>query len=213
MPIPFPPPGSVERERIFALVAVTLWFLAVYTLAGNYAKGLAYVPTAVLPWDRTIPFVDWMVIPYFFSGYLFARAFFWCRTGAEVTTLRNRMLLVIAVAGLVFLVCPLRHAFTKPAEVALPFQPLFWLLRQSDSPFNQAPSLHVTFCVLHAGVARWRFSGAARWAVWLGLGLIAASTLFVYQHHIVDVVSGLMLGALALLLLPKKYGAPALTQP
>lgn len=200
----FPPPGSLARFRIFALVMVTVWFAGVYSFSSYYAKQLASVPTAVQSWEQDTPFLEWMIFPYFGSSYLFARAFFWCRTKEQVRTLRNRMLFVVAVAGLCFLIFPLRHAFVKPAGVGFPFQPLFWLLHHADSPYNQAPSLHVTFCVLHAAAARWRFDGFRLYLIWSALALIACSTVFVYQHHAVDVLTGLLLGTLALVLLPLK---------
>lgn len=209
---PFPPTGSLKRLQVLSLLMVTIWFAGVYTLTSHYARGLDKVPTAIQPWERNTPFMAWMIIPYFFSSYLFARVFFWCRTHTEVRTLRNRMLLVITIAGICFLLFPLRHALMKPPEVALPYRPFFWLLHQADSPFNQAPSLHVTFCVLHASVAHWRFRGLALWAVWCGLALIAISTVFVYQHHVLDVVTGLILGTVSLILIPKKSPEPSATQ-
>ncbi len=60
-----------------------------------------------------------------------------------------------------------------------------------DRPYNQLPSLHVALCVIFwvsLPLSPWRMALRA-WLV-----LVAVSTLFTWQHHVLDVIAGCALG-------------------
>ena len=66
-----------------------------------------------------------------------------------------------------------------------------------DQPFNQFPSLHVTYCVIFWSVWRQVCRGAARAMLAVWLLLVGASTVFTWQHHVLDVAGGVVLGSAA----------------
>jgi len=75
-----------------------------------------------------------------------------------------------------------------------------------DKPFNQAPSLHVALTVvlfdLYARVLpRWALPVFAGWSV-----LVVVSTLTTWQHHFIDLPTGLLLGLFCLWLWPAHGG-------
>jgi hypothetical protein len=72
---------------------------------------------------------------------------------------------------------------------------LFNFLSVADKPYNQLPSLHVAYCLIFWQSLQQSIS--KRWvrillAAWLIL--MAVATLFTYQHHILDVFCGMLLG-------------------
>ena len=85
---------------------------------------------------------------------------------------------------------------------------LFSSLAAFDLPFNQAPSLHIILCVV-VGAFYLRKARAvllkAALAAWFAL--IGLSVLTTYQHHFIDIPTGLAAGCLVLLIRPLE-GAP-----
>ncbi len=73
------------------------------------------------------------------------------------------------------------------------YRVFFDFLGSVDTPHNLAPSLHVAFAALIV------FSCAERTTPFLSLfyvlwlAALAASTVFVHQHHLIDVATGLVL--------------------
>ncbi len=172
--------------------------------SAEFAKTLPTVPTIVLPIEKNIPFIPLMILPYMASSYFFWIVFFWVKNRQQLTLLRDRMLFIVTIAGLVFIVFPLKQSFYRPESENIIFKLLFRLLSLADSPFNQAPSLHVALCILHGRLVLWRFIGIVRYLLLALLALIAISTPLVYQHHSIDVVTGAALGFLSLLIFREK---------
>lgn len=161
-----------------------------YTLANLAAQRAGVTREIVFGIDSAIPFVPWMVLPYMTSGALFVASF--CRA-RDPARLGARVLFATVAGTLVFVLYPLRFGAARPlVEPALPAA-LFDLLALVDQPYNQFPSLHVAYCLIFATVLR----GAL---VRMWLALVALSTLFTWQHHLIDVAGGLLLGAAAIAL-------------
>lgn len=87
-----------------------------------------------------------------------------------------------------------------------------------DKPFNQAPSLHIVLLVILWDFFRRHSSGQWRYFVDLWSFLIGISVLTTWQHHFIDIPTGLLAGALCLWLFPitakspfKKDGLQTLT--
>jgi membrane-associated phospholipid phosphatase len=59
--------------------------------------------------------------------------------------------------------------------------------------YNLLPSLHVAFAVICAAIFSPRAPRPVKTLLWLWASLIAASTVLIHQHHILDVVSGWLL--------------------
>lgn len=172
-----------------------------YLLANDFAARHGVTRDVALPLDALIPFLPWMLLPYLSSGIFFAAAFFKVRGRDNLRVLGQRMLLATVLASLVFMAWPLRFSMPRPVVDAPWLAALFDLLGLLDQPYNQLPSLHVAFCLIWW--AALRDVPASRWtrgllALWLTLTAVA--TLFTYQHHLLDVLAGGVLGLLCLVL-------------
>lgn len=185
------------RERVTQLAFNGALFGLCYPLANHLAARAGVTRSVALAWDAALPFLPWMVLPYMTSGLLFVLSFLLAGSRAELSALSRRVAFATVAACLVFAAFPLRFAFARPAvDAALPAW-LFAQLSAMDQPYNQLPSLHVAYCLifwpaLRSAVHR----GAALLAAWLLL--VAAATVFTYQHHLADVAGGALLGLLAM---------------
>jgi membrane-associated phospholipid phosphatase len=176
------------------LAGCSTLFVGVYNACNWITTRRADVGTWVFPWELQIPFLPWMIVPYWSLDLFFVGSFFLCRSSRELEVLGRRVALAILAAGACFLVLPLRAVFPRPPAAGV-YGLLFGLLRSFDQPHNLFPSLHIAFCVLFAEhYARyWR-----RWAVYGWFSLVGISTLFTYQHHVMDLVGGCLLAAVCL---------------
>lgn len=184
-----------ERELTFfakvkGFLFCSVLFGGVYHFSAEYAKTLANVPSFIFPFEVNMPFVEWMIIPYMTSIFFFGLMFFWTKNYSEFVLLVKRVSFVIVVAGIFYFVFPLKFSFEKPEIQSSIFQLFFSFLVKYDSPFNQSPSLHIAFAVLEWSVVRSRFRGTLLYLIVFWLLLLGLSTLLVYQHHFIDVISG-----------------------
>ncbi|KQX01116.1 hypothetical protein ASC94_00205 [Massilia sp. Root418] len=190
------------RERVAQLVLNGALFGLCYPLANHLAARAGVTRSVALPWDAALPFVPWMVLPYMTSGLLFALSFLLAESRAGLSALSRRVAFATVAACLVFAAFPVRFGFERPAvDAALPAW-LFARLSAMDQPYNQLPSLHVAYCLIFWPALSAGRRAAPRLVLAAWLLLVAAATVFTYQHHLADVAGGALLGLLAIRALP-----------
>lgn len=187
------------KYRISYLALNAAVFGTTYTLSNAYAVAHAPLASVAMAWERTIPFLPWMIVPYMSSGLFFAGSFFWVRTHDQLRVLSQRLLLCTVVACLIFVLCPLRLSSVRPAVDSHLLAPLFAYLNFADRPYNQLPSLHVAYCMVFWSALKLDRTPLLKVGLSIWLALVAISTLFIYQHHFLDVLSGLLLGGSSIL--------------
>lgn len=183
-------------HRIGVATGLSLLFLTVYGGTNWLSAWRTGVPAMFFEWERGIPFVPWMIVPYMAIDIFFLLAPFLCRDRDAVAVFARRIVFATTIGGLCFLTCPLRFSFERPHTAGW-LGALFDGFRKLDQPFNQFPSLHVTFAAIVGGVYFARARGAWRALVIAGFGTIVLSTVFTYQHHVIDLVGGGLLAAVA----------------
>ncbi|MCY7315473.1 MAG: hypothetical protein LH480_07585 [Rubrivivax sp.] len=108
------------------------------------------------------------------------------------------MLCCMSLAVLCYAVAPLRFTFDRPVVDGV-YDMLFTLLNAVDMPYNRAPSLHMALLVilwarLGRLVARdWQRGALRGWFL-----LVGVSVLTTFQHHVIDIPAGLLLGWVSL---------------
>jgi protein-tyrosine phosphatase/membrane-associated phospholipid phosphatase len=181
-----------KRTAAKAAIALSLFFLLVYGATNHYTSLRSDVGTWVYAWERHIPFVPLMIIPYLSIDLFFIAAPFLCRERSELHILSRRIVLAITIAAACFLVMPLRFSFDRPPAPGLLGVVFDWF-RSMDKPYNQLPSLHIALWTILADLYARRTRGWTRIASNLWFSLIGASTLLTYQHHVIDIVGGFVL--------------------
>ena len=194
-------------SQLVALVVVAAIFYASYGATNALASARANVPEVYFAWERALPFWAWSIVPYWSLNLLYALGFFLCRDAGELARYVTQLLAAQMIATLFFIAFPLQMSWDKPVVSGLSGF-LFSSLAAFDLPFNQAPSLHIILCVvvgafyLRKARAVWLKAALVAWFALIGL-----SVLTTYQHHFIDIPTGLAAGCLVLLIRPLE-GAP-----
>jgi membrane-associated phospholipid phosphatase len=119
------------------------------------------------------------------------------------------LIVTVLIAGLIFILFPGRLGFTRVSYVP-GYEWIFSLLHAVDQPFNLYPSLHITyssltvFAIIDQTKSRIFHVFLLFWLV-----LIAFSVVLVHQHHLFDIITGLILAGIVIKfvyrkLVPKK---------
>lgn len=155
-------------------------------------------------WEGAIPFVPFMILPYLSIDLFFVAAPFLFPNEKELRLFVRRVGSAILIAGLFFLVVPLRFAFPRPHAAGW-LGALFDWFRGIDAPYNLFPSLHAAL-LLFLFDAYWRhLRGPARAAVIGWFVLIVFSPLLTHQHHLIDILGGFALAAVCFLFIRPKF--------
>ncbi len=197
-------------SRIGWLAGCSALFLVVYGGCNWYTAQRADAGLWYFDWEMNIPLVPAMIVPYWTIDLFFLGSFFMCRDRRELVVHGQRIVGAILVAGLFFLVVPLRIAFPRPVVSGV-FGPLFNVLRTFDQPHNLFPSLHITLWLILRAVYVRHTRGALQWAVKLWFVLIGMSTLLTWQHQVVDVLGGCLLATLCFYLFRESAVATPVT--
>src|SRR5947199_6601924 len=183
----------VKRGKALAVsVGLSILFLIVYGGCNWITSHRANVGTFYFDWERRIPFVPFFILPYMSIDLFFVAAPFLCRTERELSILAKRIAAAIIVAGICFLLFPLRFAFPRPHADGW-LGAIFDLFRGMDAPYNLLPSLHAALMLILLDVYFRHTRGFIRVATMTWFVLIALSPVLTYQHHVIDIVGGLVL--------------------
>ncbi|MEY4563496.1 MAG: hypothetical protein RLZZ618_2773 [Pseudomonadota bacterium] len=199
-------PPFWKQGLLWLLVLGPLFFLT-YGFANHRAAALTAVPSIVFDWERHIPLVPWTILPYWSIDLFYGLSLLVCATRLELARQARRLLMaqIICISG--FLLFPLRFSTPRPQLDGWAGK-LFDALAGFDLPFNQAPSLHIVLLLILWDFFRRKAHGAARVAVHVWSVLIGISVLTTFQHHFIDVPTGLLAGALCLWLWPLEGERP-----
>ena len=196
------PTARPWRRAALWLLALGPLFFITYGLCNQVAARLDFVPSYYGEWERAIPFLPMLLLPYWSIDAFYAASLFVARDRAELDALAKRLALATLISCAGFLLFPLRFAFERP-EVSGFNGWLLARLTAFDLPFNQAPSLHMSLLVIlwahYLGILR----GKWQWLLSAWFTLIGVSIVGTYQHHMLDVYGGLIAGVLCLYLVPQ----------
>lgn len=196
-------PMAHNRSRqLAASVGLGVLFLIIYGWCNWFTAQRVNVPTLFFEWERSIPFVPLMIIPYMSIDLFFIAVPFLCRSDRELVALSKRMATAILIAGLCFVLFPLRFAF-EHSQVSGSLGAFFDWFQGIDRPYNLLPSLHIALCLILAELFVRHTRGLLRHVLIIWFGLIGLSAVLTYQHHVIDVVAGFALGAYCLYFFPE----------
>ncbi|NDD28493.1 MAG: serine/threonine protein phosphatase [Proteobacteria bacterium] len=196
-------PGFWARAGASALTCAT--FVFVYNGCNYLASLRPHVGSCYFWFERYWPFVPALIVPYWSLDLFFAAAPFFLGSRDELRQHVRRIITAIAIAGFFFLTFPLTMAWPRP-EVTGPLGALFGALNNFHNFYNCAPSLHIALRTILWPVYVSPLRGAPRAAIGGWFALIGISTLLCWQHYLIDVITGQILGLFCLHLYP--FDAP-----
>jgi membrane-associated phospholipid phosphatase len=207
--------NSIKRRNArFTLKALaisgglSILFLVVYGGCNWITGQRGHVPSFYFQWERAIPFVPFMILPYMSIDLFFVAAPFLCRTDEELRIFSRRVVAAILIAGLCFLLFPLRFAFPRPHASGW-LGAIFDWFRGMDSPFNLLPSLHAALLLLLVDLYVRKLRGVFLFAAALWFFLIGLSPLLTYQHHVIDIAGGFVLAGYCFYFFRERSLAPS----
>ena len=201
-------PKAMERSRPFLLwpgwshlryatrlsIANTLWFVLVYGGMDALTARRSFRVPVHYPAELAIPFVPAMTLFYMSIYLLFWMAPFVLRTRREFRALVITMAIAIFCGGIGFLLFPADLAFAQPREEDLGiWSALFHFADKLNLTYNLLPSLHVAFAVICVAIFSARAPRVGKVLLWSWAGMVAASTILIHQHHLLDVATGWLL--------------------
>ncbi|MBI4663435.1 MAG: phosphatase PAP2 family protein [Verrucomicrobia bacterium] len=127
---------------------------------------------------------------------LFVAAPFVLRRRTEMRAMVIALMAVTGFAGLCFLLLPAEPAYPPPQNLGA-WRGLFEFADWLNLRYNMLPSLHVALSVVCVVCFAARASHAWAILLWLWAMALAASTLLTHQHHLLDVVTGMVLALAA----------------
>ena len=183
----------VSRLKALAVSGgLSILFLVVYSGCNWITTHRNHVGSLYFQWEHAIPFVPFLILPYMSIDLFFVAAPFLGRTEGELWVFFRRVAGAILIAGLCFLLFPLRFAFPRPHADGW-LGAIFDWFRGMDAPFNLLPSLHAALLLILIDVYARKLRGVWLIAVMVWFVLIGLSPVFTYQHHVIDIAGGFIL--------------------
>lgn len=188
------------RGLAYLLLLGPFFFLS-YGAVNHWAAAQAQVPSIVFDWEAHIPLLPWTILPYWSIDLFYGLSLLLATHRRELDRHAARLLSAQLLCVGCFALWPLKFSVARPPLDGWAGQ-LFDALTGFDLPYNQAPSLHIVLLLILWDFYRRRLSGWAKAVLHGWSALIALSVLTTYQHHFIDVPTGVLAGAVCLWLWP-----------
>lgn len=189
-------PGA--RNLVYAYFVVGIpsfaWFAFVYAGA-DYLTGLhQYRVPLYHSAELSIPLIPAMTVFYNSLHLIYAVAPFILRARPEMHALALVWFLMTLVGGVFFFIIPFEPGFSRPDSSQMGmWRGMFEFADNANLKFNCCPSLHVAWGVATLDVYARSAARTTRVLLWSWAAGLSLSTLVLHQHHVIDVVGGLVL--------------------
>lgn len=187
---------SKWRAYLFWSSLVSIVFFTLYPFCNWFSEQRGQAHHFYLNSELSIPLIPGFIAGYFsIYGLFFLPPFFLDEN--KITLLGKQIFTATVIAAIIFLIYPTTLGFTRVVPENSSYQVIFGYIFLFDKPYNMMPSLHVAYSTLivlslvYQGRSRLLEVLCSGWLV-----LICASTLLVHQHHLIDIVSGIVLAYL-----------------
>lgn len=202
--LPYPQAFGMALAGLFALL-----FLLFYGGSSWLSEWIAWRIAPALPFEEKIPLLPAWSLVYLSMPLLL----FYCVARLDWTALWSLFVILLfelLTACIFFLLFPVSLSYPPSAVEGL-WQPWFVFATTLSMDNNHLPSLHVAFACSAAMALQTVLPRYQVVITWLWVFLIAVSTLFIHEHHVLDIIAG---GILALLaqrfILPRAMRYPTL---
>lgn len=173
-------------------IPVSVVFFTVYPLMNAYTAGRESLYALWFPAELHIPFVPGFIWVYC-SFYLIILMPVLFLPRREHRQLALTFMVMTLLGGVIFFLFPAKLGFVRQAPESPLYQTMYTTLFALDHPHNLVPSLHVAWsCAAVLAIIRHTGRGLTLLFL-LWLVLIVLSVLLVHQHHVADVITGLLL--------------------
>jgi fatty acid desaturase/membrane-associated phospholipid phosphatase len=180
----------------FVAAALTAVFLAVFLVffgGANLLSGaIPWRVEVALPFEPTIPFLPAAALVYLTLNLMLAMAPFVLRTWRELVPFFTILVSETIIAAAFFIALPVRTTFPE-RYVEGAIGAAFSLADALNLERNFFPSLHVAFAFTAALAYAPKVKLPAQFLLHGWAAAIAVATVLMHEHHVVDVVGGIVL--------------------
>ncbi|WP_413289277.1 phosphatase PAP2 family protein [Bdellovibrio sp. HCB337] len=143
-----------------------------------------------MDWELGIPLVPATIIIYVSLNILTLLPLFTLNS-SQIKALGKSLLVATVIAAVIFFFFPAHIGWARTSDVGF-WTPFYETLFSLDQTANTLPSLHITYSYL---VVRAIASVHLRLkqALWFWFACISMSVLLTHQHHVLDIVGGMVL--------------------
>ena len=179
-----------QQLKHFSLVAsfVSCWFVLIYGTCDWVTSLHTYRLKLGFDWESRIPFYPPASLAYMSIYPLFLLIPFVIQTRRNLNLLAVSLVSLIGCSGLGFLFLPAYPI--SHASVHGFWGEVFHIADAINLNHNHLPSLHVGLAVACVSAMSRHTSPLAGMFLWIWAAAVAASTLLLRQHYLVDVVTG-----------------------
>lgn len=184
------PNKLILSTYLIASLRLTIVFVIIYGGCNWLAMQRENTFQLWMNWELAIPLIPWMIVFYMSLNILLLLPLF-TLSQQQILKLERSLITITMVAGAFFLFMPAHIGYDRSLDVG-EWRPFYVTLFSLDHTANTFPSLHIAYSFL---AVRWMTSiGSARWnlILWPWFLAICASVLLVHQHHVVDIVGGIL---------------------
>ena len=174
-----------------------LLFLVLY-LSTNYLNSIrSFHFNAYFNWELHIPLVPEMMI-FYASLYLVPFALPWLLRPGELVPCARAVKFSLYLSVPIFLLFPTELGWDRQLPHSIFWDPIYNYIYTVDYPHNLVPSYHVVLATLvFMPLIRNCWGSSKAYFYMLFMAFVDVSILFVHQHHLLDLFTGLALGLYA----------------
>lgn len=181
----------------FWFLWISVAFVAVYPTCNWITSRRGELLQLYLEAELAIPFVPAFAWPYLSLYAVFFVPPFLLESDV-MSRLGKALVAVTLLGGVVFLLLPAELGFERVVPTDPLYAALFERLFLVDHPHNLVPSLHVAFSgLILFTLMHYVESLMAKALFGAWLVLLCVSTVFVHQHHLLDIATGLLVAVAA----------------
>lgn len=183
---------STWRTYAFWFFWISVVFFTVYPLCNWVTAKRDVTLSLYFSQELSIPFVPEFVWVYLSLYLLFLAPPFFLEP-KHMSALGRQLISATFFCGAVFLLMPAELGFERVIPEDPFYSALFARIFELDLPHNLVPSLHVAFSALILiTLLNYVQTPMAKSIFGAWLVLICFSTVLVHQHHVIDVIAGLL---------------------
>jgi len=186
-------------SNIAALKSYGFWafwvgvtFISVYPTCNWLTANREITYSLYINTELAIPFVPGFFWIYMSMYVLFLLPAFFL-DAEHLKRLGKQLISATLLSGVIFLILPAELGFERTSPASPLYASIYSGLFAIDLPHNLVPSLHVIFSsliifsLLEKAELKYQ-----KYALWGWLTLVCLSTLLIHQHHLVDIITGLL---------------------
>ena len=173
-------------------VLLPFWLLSCCYLLIPLLRSPIQAPQFFIDIDSAIPFIWWMIIPYYFY-YI---SLFLPLIISDLNMLKslvNIAMILLLGSYSIFIIWPISCAPVLMSIHPNPLSALYGFVTFSWLQQNAFPSVHVIISTF-IGLIFARQIPKLKWLFWIGIVLVFLATFLTKQHFIADSIAGLIIG-------------------